>query len=61
MYHVLTITWEAKSLFTGRMTAHKVSYKLTMEGVKNLLAEPFYRTHGARFALSPYMGQAVDN
>lgn len=61
MYHVLTITWEAKNLFNGRMTAHRVSYRLTWEGVKALLANPYYRGCGARFALSPYMGQAVDN
>ena len=32
MYHVLTIEWEAKNLFTGRMAAHRVSYRLTWEG-----------------------------
>ena len=61
MYHVLTIEWEAKNLFTGRMAAHRVSYRLTWEGVKALLSEPFYRAHGARFALHPYTGQVVDN
>lgn len=61
MYHVLTITYEAKNLFNGQKTVYRRAFRLSWEGVKNVLANPFYRDRGAAFRLSPYMGQAVDN
>ena len=61
MLHVLTITYEAKCLFTGRVYSRTEALRLNWEGVLRALAEPFYREHGARFALSPYWGQPTDN
>ena len=61
MLHVLTVSYEAKNLFSGAVEAHTEALRLTWEGVRRILANPFYREHGARFALSPYWGQPTDN
>lgn len=61
MYHVLTITYSARNLFSGKMENHRKAYRLSWSGVKTCLASSFYREHNASFRLFPYMGQKVDN
>jgi len=61
MLHYMTVSYEVTNLFSGRVETRNEALCLTWEGVRRVLANPFYREHDARFALSPYWGQPTDN
>lgn len=61
MLHNLVVTYTVKSLFTdGYYTSHQ-SLRLNWEGVRKMVADPWFRERGARFELHPYWGQPTDN
>ena len=61
MYYYLTIVYNQHNLFNGKTCRKVERYRLTWDGVQYMLNRPFYREHGATFALSIYHGQPCDN
>ena len=61
MLHNLIITYTVKNIFTGACYTNRQSLRLNWEGVRKMIADPFYKARAARFELHPYWGQPTDN
>jgi len=59
--HNLVITYAAKNIFTGKVETYRENLRLNWEGVRKMVADPYYKVHGATFELHPFWGQPTDN